>query len=87
MTWAAVNARQLADADLDAEDLAEEVVKRFDAWRVEIADSEMRTRRARDTAITQRARAAAIDRLREKIWNRNLVIGVMSMLVASMFLI
>lgn len=76
-----LTAHELAQTELDAEDLAAEIVCRFDQWIAEVAGEPARCeRRLRQVGRQQEVG----ERLREKVWTLNLVASVLSVLVASL---
>lgn len=78
--WAVLNARDLAVTDLDAEDLAAEVVRRFELWVAEVAgEPARRAPRVRQVARQQEV----VERLKEKVWILTVAVGVLSVLVVS----
>ena len=85
IAWSVLTARELAATELDAEDLAAEVVRRFDVWIAGVAGEP--ARRAKRLRQVERQKMV-VERLREKVWTLNSVVSVLSsVLVASMFVI
>ena len=80
IAWSVLTARELAVTELDAEDLAGEVVRRFDLWIVEIAGEP--ARRAQRVRQMERQQEV-VERLREKVWALKCVVSLLSVLVVS----
>lgn len=85
LSWAVVTARELAVSELDAEDLAIEVMKRFEQWLVDVANEPKR--RAHEQRRSIGDRGQRITQLTEKVWTRNLVIVLLLSLIVSIVVI
>ena len=82
ITWSVLNARELAATEMDAEELASEVVRRSGLWVAGVAgEPERRAQRVRQVARQQEV----VARLREKARTLKCVIGLLSLLVVSLF--
>lgn len=81
VAWSVLTACELAVTDLDAEDLAAEVVRRFDLWIAEFAsEPARRAQRLRQVARQQQV----VEQLKEKVWTLTWTVSVLSsVLVAS----
>lgn len=79
--WSVLTARELAATELGAEDLAAEVVRRFDLWMAKVAgEPARREQRLRPVARQQQV----VERLKEKIWTLTWIVSVLSsVLIAS----
>ena len=66
-------ATELAASDLSAEGLAHEIVKRYQAWLDGLRDQPRLDRIANRLA---RGQAAAVDRLKDKLFLSNFVAGI-----------
>lgn len=86
LSWAVVTARELAVSELDAEDLAIEVMKRFERWMVDVAD-EPKRRAQQEQRRSVGDQGQRISQLTEKVWTRNLVIVVLLSLIVSIVVI
>ena len=81
LAWSVLTACELAVTELDAEDLAAEVVHRFDLWAAEVAgEPARREQRLRQVARQQQV----VEQLKEKIWTLTWIVSVLSsVLIAS----
>ena len=81
LSWSVLIARELAVTELDAEDLAAEVVRRFDLWIAEVAgEPARRAQRLRQVSRQQEV----VERLKEKVWTLKCVVSLLSLLVVSL---
>ena len=80
LAWSVLTARELAATELDAEDLAAEVARRFDLWITEVAGEPVRrAQRLRQMARQQEV----VEQLQEKVWTLTWVVSVLlSVLIA-----
>ena len=78
ITWSIEIATELASAALSAEGLASEIVKRYQAWLDALRDQPRLDRVARRKAQGQ---AAAVDRLKDKLFLSNFAAGISSVLL------
>jgi|GEM_PF-2804087 len=78
VTWSIEVAMELAFADLTAEGLASEIVRRYQAWIDELRDQPRLDHVARRKAQGQ---AAAVDRLKDKLFLSNFAAGISSLLL------
>ena len=82
ITWSIQIANELAEAELSAEAAALEIVKRYQAWLVELSDRPRRAQVQADQAERQaRRRADSVERLKDKLFLSTFVAGISSVLL------
>ena len=84
LTWAVTVGKEMAGSSLSAEGMATEIVRRYDAWLVELGQEPARAARQRTAAL---ADEGSIHRLRGQVKFRGLVIGWLSLTFASTILL
>lgn len=82
LAWSVLTACELAVTELVAEDLAAEVVRRFDEWLVELADEPvLRAQAVRSASLAQMAQGREVERFKDKLFISNFLAGISSFLL------
>lgn len=69
ISWSVLTARELTVTELAAEDLAVEVVRRFDKWLAEVADEpSLHARAVRSESLARIAQERVVERLKDKLF-------------------
>lgn len=84
LTWAVTVGNEMAVSSLSAEGMATEIVRRYDAWLVELGQEPARAARQRTAAL---ADEGSIHRLRGQVKFRGAVVGWLSLTFASTILL
>jgi hypothetical protein len=82
MSWSLLTARELTVTELHAEDLAAEIVRRFDLWLIELATEPKRRALQMQQVAKQKEVVAG---LREQVWTLKLVCFGLGSLVVALF--
>ncbi|MEP7295749.1 MAG: hypothetical protein ABI702_06125 [Burkholderiales bacterium] len=78
ITWSLALAVKLASTELSAEAIAVEIVERYEEWGVVLRDQ---PRLDRVSRLKARGQAAAVDRLKDKLFLSNFFAGISSVLL------
>lgn len=80
--WSVLTAHELAVTELDAEDVAAEVVRRFDEWLVELAhEPVLRAQALRSASLGRTAQGREVERFKDKLFILNFLAGISSVLL------
>jgi hypothetical protein len=82
MSWALLTARELTVTELDAEDMADQIVQRLGKWLAELATEPRRLALQVQQVARQKEVVAS---LREQVWTLKLVCFGLGLLVVALF--